>query len=208
MSSTQKQLMAASVLSNDLLARFALERQVSYPTTDFDRVFHVVCTRFDESTMPISMRHTAGSGFCSVPPLADARSSSTLCEPGAFLSPTRRTVAHVELCNRPSRLGWCSRTGDTLTPVQTVDRSSTEVILQLARSRSGASLASKGFRTTAWLVTGDHHGAQLKAERVMQAELGGVFPFSEGVRRTRLHKFTQRRSPWLTHTFMAPCIWL
>ena len=91
--------------------------------------------------------------------------------------------------------GYFVTTGDTLTPVQTVDRSSTEVILQLARLRSGASLASTGFRTTARLVTGDHCGAQLKAERVMQADLGGVFPFSEGVRRTRLHKSTRRRSP-------------
>ena len=53
------------------------------------------------------------------------------------------------LAGGAERNGYFVITGDTLTPVQTVDRTRTDVFLQLARSRSGASLASKGFRTTA-----------------------------------------------------------
>ena len=92
--------------------------------------------------------------------------------------------------------------GDTLTLLQAVDRTTTDVFLQLARLRSGASLASKGFRTTARVVTGHPYAAQLKAERV--AELVVSLPFHVGLKRTRLHKSTPRRSFWLTHTYLAP----
>ena len=194
----QKQLMAASVLSNDLLARFALERQVSYPITDFDLVFHVVYKRFDESTMPISVRRwlmlratsTIRAGCI---PQSDTKDSGP-CRNVQSTQSFGMVLKNKAVADGAERNGCFVTTGDTLTPVQTVDPSATEVILQLARSCSGASLASMGFRTTAGVVTGDHHGAQLKAERVMQAELGGVFPFSEAVRRTRLHKSTRRRS--------------
>ena len=58
--------MAASLLSNDLLARFALERLVAKPIADFDFDFHGVYERFDESTMPMSVRPHCGSCFYSV----------------------------------------------------------------------------------------------------------------------------------------------
>ena len=144
----------------------AVERQVAKLMADFHIVFYVVYERFYTI-------HNADlcSGFCSVPTLTDMRSCATVCEPDAFPLPDTND-------------GYFVITGDTLTPLQAVDRTAIDVFMQLARFRSGASLASNG-RTPAWVVTVNHYGAHLKAERVMQVELGCV-PFFIGC---ETHKF-------------------
>ena len=187
LSSTQS-FIAASPHSNDLLVRFALERQEAKPIADFDFVLHVVYEWCDAATMPISVRRTVGLGLC-VPPLADTRSSSTVCEPDTFLQPDkdsgpcklvqsthsfRMVLKNKALGDGAGEDGYFAVAGDTLIFLQAVHRRATEVFPKLPRLRSGAGLSSKSFRTTARVVTEDHHAAQFKAERVMQAELDGA----------------------------------
>ena len=189
-----RKTLGSALLSCDILARRSLEFQVGSREADCELVFYVEYERYDESSMPVSIRHSPVDGFCTESsesgPTSSASTSRQVAKKGRWAlpdTPAQSSSGVTKLVQSIQSYGMLLKKkggeggggqdcyfmviGDSITPLQAVDRTTAEVFRHLWRSCTCASLAAKGFASKARAVTADHYAAQLKAERVIRNDL-------------------------------------
>ncbi|CAK0802016.1 unnamed protein product, partial [Prorocentrum cordatum] len=181
-------LLGAALLLSDLMARKSLEERIASLQSDkYELDFYAEYDRYDESTMPVTVskpseaddlaRDSGMEVACPQAVLVKALSTGrrSLKDSGrakivqasvGFGMVVRKLATHAGGGDQ-----YFSIVGDTITSLQTCDRTTAEVLKHLALSRSGASLGAKRFKVKARVVSIDHYAANLKAERSIKADL-------------------------------------